>query len=469
LNYLHIPLTGTDGRTREQLLADIKFQTAGQDGANPSLDLTAFPGYNPSKPLRVEVIGVTSNSNHFNTNPNVNKNKLGLSDSSVAFSFVKDNVMTPTAAYSDMVLPSATHFESENNAGTGLGSPGYYLMENLCEPLSETITNQEFTAHLRSKINQKFGIGDGSYIPPALPTLDNVQATYEAAGLTDVWSNKYGASFKPSWDELRNNGVVDIAAPATDPIIGFKDIVVLGELYNSTGLINFFSPFWYIRMKMSDAVVGLSSRGATVDYSGGPSGDYYGPGWRTATAKYIPVPGGYEDMFDNKNPKTGNFVGYTSPASGKTYKMLYMTNKSRHRAHTAFDSTAIIKDQFPQRAKINPSTAAERGIREGDMVYVYNDRGCIKIPAELTHKILPGYVSIEHGAWYRAHPTETVTIWIKNRLTSPPTYSTEIVPVDIGGTDNVLTDDDNTLDTPFSCQTLAAQTGPCEVSKVKPN
>jgi anaerobic dimethyl sulfoxide reductase subunit A len=212
-----------------------------------------------------------------------------------------------------------------------------------------------------------------------------------------------------------------------------------------------------------------SGGGRIVGITQGPSGKYYGPGWRTATAKYIPVPGGYESMFDNLNPKTGNFVGYTSPASGRTYKMLYMTNKSRNRGHTAFDSTAIIKDQYRQTVRINPVNAGERGIRDGDIVYVYNDRGCIKLPAELTHEVLPGYVSIIHGSWNRPHPTETTKVWLKNRLTTPPTYEEITAPVDVGGTDNVLTDDDFTLDTPFSCQTLAAQTGPCEVSKVKPS
>jgi anaerobic dimethyl sulfoxide reductase subunit A len=144
-----------------------------------------------------------------------------------------------------------------------------------------------------------------------------------------------------------------------------------------------------------------------------------------------------------------------------------MTTKARHRGHTTFDSTAIIKDQFRQTAKMNPATASERGIKNGDMVYVYNDRGCMKIPAELTHQILPGYVSIEHGAWYRPSPSETVKIWQKNRLN--PTPVEVRVPVDLGGTDNVITDDDYTLDAPFNCQTLAAQTGPCEVSLTKPN
>jgi anaerobic selenocysteine-containing dehydrogenase len=353
----------------------------------------------------------------------------------------------------------------------------------MCDPLYEAKTWSDIQGLIQAKVLQKFGQGDGSYTPPPPTTLEDVKTAYEATGLTDVWEAKYGASYKPSWDELRTKGKVDVISPISNPIVSFRDIHVPGRLHNTTGYINFFSPFWYIRMGMTTA---SGTRGAaedltllprdtasggyrTVGVTEGPSGKYYGPGWRVWTAKYIPVPGGYESMFNNLNPKTGNFVGYTSPASGRNYKMLYMTNKSRNRAHTAFDSTAIIKDQYRQLAKMNPVTAAERGIRNGDLVYVYNDRGCMKIPAELTHQILPGYVSIEHGAWYRAHPTETVTVWVRDLKNRIPNYVAIEVPVDVGGADNLLVDDDYTVDTPFTAQTLAAQTGPCEVSKVKPN
>jgi formylmethanofuran dehydrogenase subunit D len=348
------------------------------------------------------------------------------------------------------------------------------------EPLCEAKDIATYTYLLTKALYEKFGQAlPPSLIPPTSSTLEEVKAAYDAMPLSDAWLTKYGAGFKPSGEQLITDGKVDMFVDKDDPLLGFRDIPIIdasgtptgdfqvpGKLYNSTGLINFFSPFWHVRMNM--AITG-GTRGAVVDYSGGPSGDYYGPGWRTATAKYIPVPGGYEDMFDNKNPKTGNFVGYAG--NRQVYKLLYMTNKSRNRGHTAVDSTAILKDQYKQTVRINPVNAGERGINNGDMVYVYNDRGCIKIPAEVTHEVLPGYVSIIHGAWHRPHPdpTETVRVWLKNRLTTPPTYEEIIAPVDVGGTDNVLVDDDFTLDTPFSCQTLAAQTGPCEVSKVKPN
>jgi anaerobic dimethyl sulfoxide reductase subunit A len=481
LNFLHIPISGTDGRTAEQIIADVKFQTG--------VDVTTFQHYiDTNKPLHFEVVGFgyTDISNHTNfvqTHPNIHKNRLGLTDPSVKFSYMHDNVMTPTAANCDLVFPEATHFESPNTyANYSISAAAYFLVENMHEPLYEARTGAYLSGALRAKVLEKFGAGDGLYTPPPPASLDDVKDAYDSVPLSDVWRDHpgYDASYKPDWNTLRTEGKIDIVSPKDNPIIGFRDVNPPRELCNSTGLINFYSPFWHIRMRMS--ITG-GTRGAEEDLgllpldisSGGgrlpgvtesPSGKYYGPGWRTATAKYIPVPGGYESMFDNLNPKTGNFVGYTSPLSRRTYKMLYMTNKSRNRAHTAFDSTAIIKDQYKQHAKINPATAAERGIKNGDLVYVYNDRGCTKIPAELTHQILPGYVSIEHGAWYRPHPNETVTVWQKNRLNAA--IETKTVPVDVGGADNVLTDDDNTLDTPFCAQTLAAQTGPCEVSIVKP-
>jgi anaerobic dimethyl sulfoxide reductase subunit A len=470
LNYFHIPLTGTDGRTLEQLIADVKFQTAGQDGSGTPLDLTQTDYFKDTgKPLGLEVIGeVYVVGNNLNTNANINKNMLGLTHESVKFSYIQDGVMTPTAAHRDLVLPMTMHFENSNGFDNCIDSTAYFLKQNLCKPMYEARPQAEIVGRISAKILQKFGQGDGSYTPAPEPTMEDVKDSYEASGLTDIWSNKYGQAYKPSWEELEENGKIDVISPADNPIIGFKDVNKLGELYNTTGVINFFSPFWYIRMDMEIAP-GVK-RGAQFEKTGGPSGDYYGPGWKTATVKYVPVPGGYEEMFDNKNPKTGKYVGIKSTQSGATYKLIYMTNKSRNRAHTVFDSTAIIKDQFRQTAKMNPVTAAERGIKDGDIVYVYNDRGCMKVPAELTHQILPGYVSIEHGAWYRAHPTERVRIWYKNRLkTADGGYETAIVPVDVGGADNILTDDDCTLDTPFCTQTLAAQGGHCEVSKTLPD
>ena len=46
--------------------------------------------------------------------------------------------------------------------------------------------------------------------------------------------------------------------------------------------------------------------------------------------------------------------------------------------------------------------AEARGIGNGDMVRVFNDRGEIIIPARVTERIMPGVVDLPQGAWY--HP-----------------------------------------------------------------
>jgi anaerobic dimethyl sulfoxide reductase subunit A len=143
-----------------------------------------------------------------------------------------------------------------------------------------------------------------------------------------------------------------------------------------------------------------------------------------------------------------------------------MTNKARNRGHTVFDNVAMIKDLYKQCVKMNPVDAAARGIKEGDMVYVYNDRGCTKIPANVTNVILPGVISVEHGAWYRKDPEETVASWQDYKETG--VYEKIQMPVDIGGAENMLTDDHFTHEPLFLDTALAAQGGPCEVSKTKP-
>jgi len=50
--------------------------------------------------------------------------------------------------------------------------------------------------------------------------------------------------------------------------------------------------------------------------------------------------------------------------------------------------------------KINPKDAGPRGIKDGDPVRVFNDRGEVIIPAEVTQRIIPGVIDIPQGAWY---------------------------------------------------------------------
>jgi anaerobic dimethyl sulfoxide reductase subunit A len=61
---------------------------------------------------------------------------------------------------------------------------------------------------------------------------------------------------------------------------------------------------------------------------------------------------------------------------------------------------AWLKEVEPHRVWINPIDAEPRGIKDGDEVHVYNERGRVAIRAWLTERIIPGVVSIFEGAWY---------------------------------------------------------------------
>ena len=50
--------------------------------------------------------------------------------------------------------------------------------------------------------------------------------------------------------------------------------------------------------------------------------------------------------------------------------------------------------------RINRADAAARGIREGDVVRVFNDRGAILAGAVVTDQIRSGVIQISTGAWY---------------------------------------------------------------------
>jgi anaerobic dimethyl sulfoxide reductase subunit A len=50
---------------------------------------------------------------------------------------------------------------------------------------------------------------------------------------------------------------------------------------------------------------------------------------------------------------------------------------------------------------ISSKDAESRGIRNGDEVKVFNDRGETIIQARVTERIMPGVVALGEGAWYR--------------------------------------------------------------------
>ena len=80
-----------------------------------------------------------------------------------------------------------------------------------------------------------------------------------------------------------------------------------------------------------------------------------------------------------------------------------------------------LRELVEQAVMVNSVDARARGISDGDLVRVFNDRGETRIRAYVTERIMPGVVDLPTGAWYQ--PDEK--------------------GIDMGGCANVLTNDDH--------------------------
>jgi biotin/methionine sulfoxide reductase len=54
--------------------------------------------------------------------------------------------------------------------------------------------------------------------------------------------------------------------------------------------------------------------------------------------------------------------------------------------------------------RLNPLDAAARGIRDGDVVRLFNDRGACLAGARLSDHVMPGVIQLATGAWYDPDP-----------------------------------------------------------------
>jgi anaerobic dimethyl sulfoxide reductase subunit A len=71
------------------------------------------------------------------------------------------------------------------------------------------------------------------------------------------------------------------------------------------------------------------------------------------------------------------------------------------RVHSTHANNDWLVEAFPQRAFINRLDAEKRGIADGDLVRVFNERGETVLPCRVTLRILPGVVDIPQGAWWQ--------------------------------------------------------------------
>jgi len=89
-----------------------------------------------------------------------------------------------------------------------------------------------------------------------------------------------------------------------------------------------------------------------------------------------------------------------SDPKAKQYPFQLLTSHSIRRSHSQFDNIPWLRELVKQEIFINASDAESRGIKTGDMVRVFNDRGEMIIPARVSERIMSGVVDLPQGAWF---------------------------------------------------------------------
>lgn len=73
------------------------------------------------------------------------------------------------------------------------------------------------------------------------------------------------------------------------------------------------------------------------------------------------------------------------------------------RTHSSYGNVDVLQAACRQEVWINPLDAGKRGIKNGDLVRVFNPRGELRIAAKVTPRIMPGVAAMGQGAWHDAN------------------------------------------------------------------
>ena len=125
---------------------------------------------------------------------------------------------------------------------------------------------------------------------------------------------------------------------------------------------------------------------------------------------------------DNERPAVPHYIpsweGHETELY-KKYPLQIISPHPRFSFHTHYDTHASWLDEIPCHrmiidgyaywiARINPKDAKERGIKTGDIIELYNDRGSVLCAADVTYRVPEG-VMHSYGCSAKYDPITTET------------------------------------------------------------
>lgn len=275
---------------------------------------------------------------------------------SLEFIVVHEQFMTATAKFADILLPVNTFMERSDIAPPWLGSPYYIYLNKAIDSMHECKTDLEICRELAPRL----GVSS-----PFFDISEDDLLRIFASRKKDI----------PDYDQLKQEGVLKIKLG--EPVVSFKEQIADPEN----------NPFPTLSGKIE------------IDCSH------------------------LKEMDNPRIPSVPTYIShdehYDSPLADQ-YPLQLLTTHHKTRAHSTWYNIPWMKEIEPQAVWINPIDAANRGIKEGMLVDVFNQRGRVRIPAKVTERMMPGVVNLCQGAW----------------------FAPDKDGVDLGGCANVLTKDD---------------------------
>ena len=88
--------------------------------------------------------------------------------------------------------------------------------------------------------------------------------------------------------------------------------------------------------------------------------------------------------------------------SPQKYSYNLLSPNTKNRIHSQFGNLQVIRAIAPEPyATISLTDALKKGLREGDWIKVFNDRGSLVIKTKIAPRLRPGCIVIYNGYWHQ--------------------------------------------------------------------
>jgi anaerobic dimethyl sulfoxide reductase subunit A len=257
------------------------------------------------------------------------------------FIVTSDVFMTSSAKYSDLVLPASSMFEGNNIAHPWSGENYILYNSKVMEPLFEC----RFEYDWLKEVAQKMGLYE-EFTQGHETTEDWLRHSYESIMPLEKELPPYDEFIKQGGYQYKNS----------PEVLPYLDQIQEGKPFKTpTGKIEIFSKNLY-DMNQHEKIPGIPS--------------------------YTPCVEGMEDPLTAEFPL--QLIGY----------------HTKRRCHSIHDNNDWMEELDPPALWIHPQDARVRGIENGMMIDVFNNRGRVRIPTKVTTRIAKGVVALSQGGWY---------------------------------------------------------------------